>query len=172
MMWDEQFLALYRRCLAEYQRGNRDFESYYGPEDRAFLAGIGCKPREFFDFIEDLADEGEPAESTALLVAAVRRDYFLVMQDGVASDREITAQELPTFGDELEGIFYLPRIIRKARAKLRGELDPDLMFGCGGDRKFLREHGGLHPADFLRTVWAAKDDDGKIAVWVAEQTGH
>ena len=79
---------------------------------------------------------------------------------------EITAADLPTFGDELGGMAYLPRILRKARAKLRGELDPDIMFCCGGDRKFLREHGGIHPADFLRQVWAAGDNDMKIVEFV------
>ena len=172
MTWDERFLDLFRRCLAEYEGGNHDYESYYGPGDLEFLRGIGYKPRELFDFVEDLADEGEPPESTALLVAAARRDYFLVVQEGVASGTEITAADLPTFGDELEGIPYLPRILRKARAKLRGELDPDLMYGCGGDRKFLREHGNLHPADFLRRVWAAGEDDGQVAAWVREHGGR
>ncbi|NNC89898.1 MAG: DUF5069 domain-containing protein [Akkermansiaceae bacterium] len=172
MTWDEKFLELFRRCLGEYRGGNHDYESYYRPADLEFLRSIGYKPRELFDFVEDLADEGEPAESTALLVAAVRRDYFQVVQDEVASGTEITAADLPTFGDELEGIAYLPRILRKARAKLRGELDPDLMYGCGGDRKFLREHGGIHPADFLRNVWSAGADDRKIAAWVREQEGR
>ncbi|MCX6865247.1 MAG: DUF5069 domain-containing protein [Verrucomicrobia bacterium] len=66
-------------------------------------------------------------------------------------------------------IAALPRILAKARAKLRGELDPDLMFGCGGDRRFLEKHGDIHPADFLRRVWAAGNDDGKLATWVAAQ---
>jgi hypothetical protein len=61
---------------------------------------------------------------------------------------------------------YLPRILAKAKAKLRGELDPDLMFGCGGDRAFLARSGGLHLADFLRQVWAADGDDGKIVTWI------
>ena len=172
MTWDERFLELFRRCLAEYQGGNHDFHSYYSAGDLKFLESIGYKPRELFDFVEDLGGEGEPPESTALLVAAVRREYFRTVQDGAASSKEITAADLPTFGDELDGMAYLPRIIRKARAKLRGELDPDLMYGCGGDRKFLREHGEIHPADFLREVWAAADDDDRIAAWVRGQEGH
>ncbi len=69
----------------------------------------------------------------------------------------------------MNGMAYLPRILAKARAKLRGELDSDLMFGCGGDRRFLKNHGDIHPADFLRQVWAAKEDDQKLAAWVAAQ---
>ncbi len=64
---------------------------------------------------------------------------------------------------------YLPRILAKGRAKLRGELDPDLMFGCGGDRRFFKNHGDIHPADFLRHVWAAGDNDQKVADWIKAQ---
>lgn len=166
MIWSDQFLELYRRCLAAYRGGNKDFMSYYSDADLSFLASIGYKPRELFDFVEDFVDEGEPSESTALLIAAVRRDFFLVVQNGEASQHEISRDELPSFGDELEGIAYLPRIITKARAKLRGELDPDMMFGCGGDRKFLREHGEIPPADFLRHVWAAEEDDQQIVAFM------
>ena len=81
-----------------------------------------------------------PLQSTALLIAAVRRDYLQVVQGGILSEIEITRGDLPSFGDTLGDIAYLPRILAKARAKLRGELDPDLMYGCGGDRKFLRDH--------------------------------
>lgn len=166
MTWSQQFVTLFRRCVEAYRNGNTDFQSYYSDDDLLFLRSIGYKPRELFDFVEDLVDEGEPDESTALLVAAVRRDYLLTEQGGKLSQREITAADLPTFGDVLEGIAYLPRIITKARAKLRGELDPDLMFGCGGDRKFLREHGEIPPADFLRAVWSARDDDSQILAFV------
>lgn len=143
--------------------------SYYSPEDLTFLQGIGYKPRELFDFVEDLADEAVPTESTALLIAAVRRDYFLVIQKGVHSDKEVTRDSLPSFGEELDGISYLPRIITKARAKLKGELHPDVMFSCGGDRKFLNDHR-IHPADFLRQVWSADSDDQKIANFVKAST--
>lgn len=172
MTWNEQFMALFERCVERYRSGDRDFRGYYTEADLSFLRGIGYKPRELFDFVEDLVDEGEPHPSTALLIAAARRDYFLVIQGGEPSSREITASHLPTFGDELGGIAYLPRIITKARAKLRGELDPDLMFGCGGDRKFLREHGPIHPADFLRVVWAAGEDDGRILDFVRKSMAN
>lgn len=166
MTWDEQFLELFRRCVDAYRGGDAEFSGYYSEEDLRFLESIGYKPRELFDFVEDLVDESTPSESTALLIAGVRRDYLTVVQQGERSEREITREDLPTFGDELEGITYLPRIIVKARAKLRGELDPDLMFGCGGDRKFLADNGGIHPADFLRHVWSARDDDARIAAYV------
>ena len=170
MPWNEKFLELFDRSLARYQSGDQDFSAYYSEEDLAFLSSIGYKPRELFDFVEDLADEGEPTRSTALLVAAVRRDYFLVVQEGEHSSLEVTSKDIPGHGDKLEGISYLPRILAKARHKLRGELDPDLMFDCGGDRGFLSEHGDIPPADFLRQVWAAGDDDAKIAAYVQDQS--
>lgn len=170
MTWNDQFLKLFRDCVEKYRGGNDDFHSYYTPDDLAFLESIGYKPRELFDFVEDLVDDAAPTESTALLIAAVRRDYFLSVQNGKLSNKEITVNDLPTFGDMLDGEAYLPRILTKARAKLRGELDPDIMFGCGGDRKFLREHGNIHPADFLRHVWASGDDDTHIAEYVREYT--
>ncbi|MGE9266659.1 MAG: DUF5069 domain-containing protein [Verrucomicrobiales bacterium] len=165
MTWNDQFLALYRRCVEEYKNGNADFNSYYSAEDLTFLASIGYKPRELFDFVEDLIDWGEPSESTALLIAAVRRDYFLVVQNGQASSTEITSRDIPGKPEQLAGLSYLPRIIAKARAKLAGELHPDLMYSCGGDRGFLASHG-IHPADFLRHVWACEDDEQKIADYV------
>ncbi|TAE75566.1 MAG: hypothetical protein EAZ65_08840 [Verrucomicrobia bacterium] len=162
-MWNDRFIDLFQRCVNRYQAGDRDFTRYYeSPLDAALLAEIGYQPREFFDFVEDFCEEGDPSPSTALLIAAVRRDYFHVVMKGQPGTRQLTANDLPTFGDEIHGIAYLPRILAKARAKLRGELDPNLMFGCGGDRAFLARHGDLHPADFLRQVWAAGDDDSKL----------
>lgn len=170
MTWNDTFLKLFRRCIDAYRGGDSDFESYYTEGDLTFLQSIGYKPCELFDFVEDLADAGEPTESTALLIAAVRRDYLTVMQDGILSEHEITRSELPSKNEELDGIAYLPRIIAKAEHKLRGELDPDIMFGCGGDRNFLRNHGEIHPADFLRHIWAADGDHQQIAAFVKAQT--
>lgn len=170
MTWNDTFLSLFDRCAAKYRAGNRDFTSHYNEADLAFLKSIGCQTREFFDFVEDHCEEGTPSPSTALLVAAVRRDYFLVVQKGTPSSVRLTRNDIPTFGEDLAGITYLPRILAKARAKLRGELDPDLMFGCGGDRNFLSRHGNIHPADFLRHVWSAGDDSSKIAAWITAQS--
>lgn len=166
MTWNDCFLTLFDSCCATYHSGAREMDRFFSGEDLAYLATIGYQPREFFDFVEDFCDDGVPSASTALLVAAVRRDYFLTIQKGVTSSKVLARDELPTFGDELDGIGYLPRVLAKARAKLRGELDPDIMFCCGGDRKFLRTHGGIPPADFLRHVWAVGDNDHKLAAWV------
>ena len=156
--WDTTFDSLFHRCLELYRSGNTDFASYYSSEDQVFLQSIGYKPREFFDFIEDFGDDGTPSPGAALLVAAVRRDYFLVEQNGAASSEELTNDQLPGRNAELGGFRWPPRILAKARAKLKGELHPNVMYSCGGDRGFLSSNG-IHPADFLRAVWAAEKSE-------------
>jgi len=168
--WDAEFTALFDRCVAQYRGGNHDFTRYYSADDSSFLAGIGCQPREFFDFVEDHCDGGEPTPGTALLVAAARRDYFLTIQHGQKRATVLQPDDLPPKPDaSLGGIPWLSRILAKARAKLRGELHPDIMYGCGGDRKFLEEHG-VHAADFLRAVWGAGDDDRNVLEWLKAQS--
>ena len=170
MEWNERFLDLYAACLTRYRAGDRDYTTYYTEPDLAFLSSIGYKPREFYDFVEDFGGEGVPAPSTALLVASVRRDYFLTVQKGVPFEGAlVSAQNLPSFGEMLDNIPYLPRIIAKAKAKLIGSLDPDVMFCCGGDRNFLKQHGEIDPADFLRHVWASHGDDAKVVSYVREK---
>jgi len=165
--WDTTFADLFNRCLERYRSGDEDFENYYTDDDLEFLKSIGYKKRELFDFVEDHADSGgtEPSLGTAILVAGVRRDFLYTIQNGKHSENIVENDSLPAKTSELEGHRWLPRIIVKARAKLNGELHPETMYGCGGDRKFLRDHN-IHPADFLRAVWAAHDDDSKIVAFV------
>ncbi|MGB6221186.1 DUF5069 domain-containing protein [Haloferula sp.] len=166
MTWNDHFIELFERCVKRYRNGDKDFTGYYDDEDMALLTSIGYRTREFFDFVEDYCDEGVPSISTALLIAAVRRDYFQVVMEGEVRKPSVDRENIPSRGEELEGIPYLPRILAKARGKLRGELDPDIMFSCGGDRKFLKENGNIPPADFLRRVWAAGDDDSEVVKWI------
>ncbi len=165
--WATQFRALFGRCIDKYKNGSSDLAAWFAADDLKFLQSIGCKPRELFDFVEDhvRAAGEEPSAETALLVAAARRDYFLVEQKGVASTNTVHPSALPAKTAEMAGIPWLPRIIAKANAKLRGEMDPDTMFGCSGDCAFLSQHG-IHPADFLRVVWAARGDSGKVLSFV------
>ncbi|MDB6137247.1 MAG: hypothetical protein JWO94_319 [Verrucomicrobiaceae bacterium] len=165
--WSTTFRELFDRCAKAYDAGKTDFSLWFNAADKAFLASIGYREREFFDFIEDHcgAGEAEPTAETALLIASVRRDYLNVVQHGTTSDKIVAPSALPAKSAELGGYRWLPRIIVKARSKLRGEMDPDTMFGCGGDRAFLSAQD-IHPADFLREVWAAGDDDSKILAYV------
>ena len=159
--WTETFRALYDSAVARYRAGNRAPASCLTAGETAFLAAIGHTAQELYDFAEDAVLSSEPSFADALLIAAVRRDYFLVVQKGKPSGRTIRMEELPPKDAAVAGLVWLPRIIPKARAKLRGEMPVELMYGCGGDRNFLKSVQ-VHPADFLRHVWAAGEDDRKI----------
>ena len=163
--WAKTFGDHFADALDAYRAGKRDADSMFTPAVREFLKTIGATPQEIFDFVEDTFHGGEPGAETALLVTAVRREYFLTVQKGKPSASLIDMDKLPAKSAELAGIEWLPRIIEKAKAKLRGEMPPDLMYGCGGDRAFLREHG-IHPADFLREVWAADQDVARVIDYV------
>ncbi|HMJ89998.1 MAG TPA: DUF5069 domain-containing protein, partial [Candidatus Acidoferrum sp.] len=159
--WARNFRELFEDSMDVYRSGKRDAAVLFHDAHQQLLLSIGATPQEIFDFVEDTFHGGDPGFETTLLVTAVRRDYLLVIQQGVRSDHLIDMDALPEREAQLGGVEWLPRIIAKARAKLRGEMPPELMYCCGGDRAFLREHG-IHPADFLREVWAADNDDQRI----------
>jgi len=163
--WSIGLKALYDKAVYEYQSGNHALETYFSGKDIEHLAAIGLRPINVYDYAEDFVKYGEPDWETFLLVAAARRDYFLHEQHGTLSLAEISASDLPAKTDKLEGIEWLPRIIRKAQCFLEGGLCHDIMYGCGGDRRFLKSHG-IHPADLLRVVWASRGDSGKVLTYL------
>jgi hypothetical protein len=164
-LWTRRFREIYDKAVATYQQGNRDLNSYFTAEETAFLSSIGLRTINLFDWAEDMNAAGEPDWNTVLLIAAARRDYFLVHQKGITSCSVTEAAELPPKTDELEGILWLPRIIAKASCFLKGGLCHEIMYGCAGDRRFLKEHD-IHPADFLRAVWASGGDITKVLAFV------
>ena len=163
--WTNLFTELFHRSVKKYQQGHEKVSGMVTKTDAEFLKSIGYSEQEFFDFVEDNAKGGEPTVETALSVAAVRRDYFMKEQSGKVSDKTISMADLPAKDAEVEGIGWLPRLIPKAEAKLRGEMPPDLMYGCGGDRKFFKTHQ-IDPAEFLRQTWMAAGNHGKLVTWV------
>jgi len=156
--WTHSFRTIYDEALNQYQKGNREPETYCTDDEVAYLAAMGCKPNEVYDFVEDYPDiEWE----TALLITSVRRSHFLYVDGAPTWDYSVNAEEFPAKDVEIAGIPWLPRLIMKANAKLRGQLPKELMYCCGGDRDFLKKYD-IHPADFLRLVWYAGDDHAKI----------
>ena len=103
-------------------------------------------------------DYGEPDLETVLDVQRIRRDYFLGILHGKWTGQVVPMSALPLKTEAVDGIAWLPRLIVKARLKLRGEMPPDLMYGCGGDRPFLRRMGFTLPG-FLERVRDCGDDD-------------
>lgn len=167
--WADEFRTLFAEGVKRYRAGQREVSVFFLPEELAFLATIGATAQEIFDFVEDYANGGDPTFETVLLITAVRRDYFLNVQDGKKSDTMRDPATFPAKTEELDGVTWLPRIIEKARTKLRGELPPETMYGCGGDRPFAKRNK-FHLADFLRRVWEAGDDTAAIVAFVKESS--
>ncbi|MEM6883594.1 MAG: hypothetical protein AAF571_01085 [Verrucomicrobiota bacterium] len=163
--WSSSFKTIYEKAVSQYKAGQRGSDTYFDASEKEFLKSIGHTAQEIYDFAEDGVTRGEPDYETALLVAAVRRDYFIVVMEGKASDKIVAPGDLTGKDVAEEGIVWLPRIIEKAEAKLKGEMDPDLMYGCGGDRDFFKQNN-VHAADFLRNVWASDGDRQKIIDYV------
>jgi hypothetical protein len=166
--WPEQFRKVYDAAWQRYGKGEREPGKLFGKADLEFLASIGCTAQELFDFIDDRARYGEPGYETTLLTTAVRRDYFVLVQNGVTTGKTVPMDTLPAKTAEVDGIAWLPRIIEKARIKLRGEMEPELMYGCGGDRPFLRSMN-VELAEFLRLVWVCGNDNAKIVDYVKKR---
>ena len=147
------------------RQGHQDACQFPIEEDVPFLESIGMNRMDVFDFAEDWVRMGEPDLAVFLLIHEQRKDYFWETQKKAPSTQVLDPTSLPAKNESLHGIVWLPRIIPKARAKLRGELDPNTMYCCGGDRNFFRTNQ-IHPAEFLRIVKRAGDDDQSIAQWV------
>jgi hypothetical protein len=142
----------------------------FSDEDAAFLATIGCTTQELFDFVDDHLRYGDFGSDMVLAVTEIRRRYFLEVMHGKPTGRIVPMKELPAKSAAVDGIKWLPRLIVKARIKLRGEMDPDLMYGCAGDRPFLSEHRMTLP-EFLQLVWDKGDDDRAIVDAVKAAAG-
>lgn len=166
-----RFHAIYDKAVSLFAQGKRGADALLTPEDKSFLAANGITPQHLYDYAEDHNGyNGEPGFDQALGIESVRRDYFLNVQRGRASTTILDDAKLPAKTDAVRGIAWLPRLLPKARAKLRGELPPSLMYCCGGDRKFFKEHDIL-PAEFLALVWRNETNDEAIIDWVVRRSG-
>lgn len=165
----DQFRALYDQAVKLYAAGQRGAETFFSAEQLAFLAANGLTAQNLYDYAEDHLNGGEPGYDRALAIELIRRDYFLNVQQGRASARVLDESTLPPKDAAVQGIAWLPRIIPKTKAKLRGELPPSLMYSCGGDRRFFKTHD-IHPAEFLSLVWRNEANDDAIVAWVAQRS--
>lgn len=168
--WKTQFRNVWDRGVAAWKAGRKSAKTMFSAEDAAFLAMIGCSAQELFDFVDDHLRYGDFDYDTVLGVTEIRRRYFLEVMHGKPTGRVVPMKELPAKSAAVDGIKWLPRLIVKARIKLRGEMDPDLMYGCAGDRPFLSEHRMTLP-EFLQLVWAKGDDDRAIVDAVKTAAG-
>ena len=165
-----KFRALFEQSVARYSSGKRGTVSFFSADKITFLNANGLTAQHLYDYAEDRNNYGEPDVDTALAIECVRRDYFLNVQGGRALAVVLDASTLPPKSASVRGIPWLPRLLPKARAKLRGELPAALMFGCGGDRSFFSQHD-IFPAEFLSVVWRAGDNDDQVIDWVVRRSG-
>ena len=159
--WTQTLKALHATSVRRYAGGDVRLAGWFDRKDEKFLDSIGARPIHLFDYAEDFAGDGEPVWETVLLLMAIRREFFLFEQHGKWSGETLDAATLPPKSASLHGIEWLPRILVKARAYLKGAETPGIMFGCGGDRAFWERHA-IHPADFLRAVWRSEGDNDAV----------
>ncbi len=159
--------SFWKKAEALYRAGNRNPDEYFDGAETETLASLGLGVMDVYDYVEDFVGHGDPDFNAFLLTTAERVFYFLDEMGGVPSSHRIDPDRLPPKTEAVSGIEWLPRILEKAKAKLRGELPADTMYGCGGDRKFLRKYG-IHPAEFLRKVRGAASDR-EVVEWVASR---
>src|SRR5882672_6809734 len=163
-----QFRSLYDKALNLYADGQRDAKTYFNATELAWLAANGLTAQNFYDYAEDQNGYGEPGYDNALGIELIRRNYFLNVQGGKASKVVVDESKLPAKAEAVKGIAWLPRLIPKAKAKLHGELPASLMYSCGGDRAFFKEHD-IQSSEFLSIVWQHEKDDAAIVDWVGKR---
>jgi len=161
----DRFHTLYDKAVKLYASGKTGAGSYFNPDETAFLAANGINAQHLYDYAEDHNNGGEPGYDRALSIELIRRDYFLNAQGGKPSGKILDESSLPAKSTAVQNIEWLPRIIPKTKAKLRGELPASLMYSCGGDRAFFKKHD-IHPAEFLNLVWRNENNDAAIIDWV------
>ena len=117
--------------------------------DETVAIDLGADPA------SDVRVHHEPDERFNLGIYKTSSEKYLMLQ----------LESLTAKTDAVQGIAWLPRLIPKTKAKLRGELPASLMYCCGGDRAFFKEHD-IHPAEFLTLVWRNGDNDTATIDWV------
>jgi hypothetical protein len=160
---------LYDKAVTLYAKGQRGAGTYFDKAETGWLAANGIAPQALYDYAEDENAGGEPGFGHAVTIESARHNYFLNVQHGVASKAVLDESKMPGKAEAAKGIEWLPRIIPKAKAKLKGELPDTLMYCCGGDRRFFKAHDIL-PSEFLGVVWRNGDNDAATIDWVVARS--
>jgi hypothetical protein len=157
------FRAVHERAAARVAKGGATAANLLDAADVAFLAANGITAQHLFDYVDDLANYGEPSFDHAHGIELVRRDYFLNAQDGRPSSITLDVAAMPAKSATVRGISWLPRLLPKARAKLRGELPP-----ADAARLASAELRALLPSNaegvpVLDLVFLGMGEDGHVA---------
>ena len=169
--YQQELKTIYDKAVSLYMEGKRGASTYFTEEELIFLASINSRAQDLYDFAEDIHNYGEPDYETFQMIQAICRDYFLTKLNGKPTGRTVPTASLPAKTDSIRSIDWLPRLIPKTRAKLRGEMQEDIMYSCGGDRHFFKQHD-IHPAEFLSAAWRFEDDDEALIDWVESRSNQ
>jgi len=167
VLFNTHLSRIWNNAVSLYQVGNTDADCFPIENDLRLLAEFGMNKMDVFDYAEDWCLHQEPDFMTFLLVHYERWNYFTEEQESVPSSQLLDPSSLPEKTDEAKGIVWLPRIIPKAKAKLRGELPTSVMYGCGGDRLFFQTNH-VHPSQFLRITRRFWNNEQAIINWVLD----
>ena len=141
----------HEQASANYRSGCRQPSQILPAADLDTLAKLGISAQFLYDAVDDLARYGVPDQAVFVELAQMRADYFQSTLQGRSATRIVQESELPLKSAEFEGVSWLPRIIRKAQCFLEGSLCDDIMYGCAGDRSFLKKYNATLPS-FLAVV--------------------
>ena len=159
----QRLLALHAEAMANYRAGCRAPEAVVSEDGLRFLGACGLDAQCLYDYADDAVRYGEPLAETFAEVAEIRIAEFREVFGGKMAGLPHAEAELPPKAAEFGGVPWLPRIIRKAQHFLEGRMPVDIMYGCSGDRAFLKKFGATLPG-FLRLV---RDTGGDPAAVLA-----
>jgi hypothetical protein len=127
--WRKNFRELFFAGVDRQQHGGQSPATMFEPDEVEFLESIGCSAQELFDFVDDYVYCGDVKYDDAEAIQSVRLDFFKGHLKGQPASQPMSMDDFPAKAAEVDGIPWLPRLITKARAKLRGDLPADLMYG-------------------------------------------
>ncbi len=127
--WRKEFRELFFAGADRQQHGAQSPATMFETDEVEFLDSIGCSAQELFDFADDYVHCGDVNYDDIEAIQSVRLDFFKDHLKGQPASRPMSVDDFPAKAAEVDGIPWLPRLITKARAKLRGELPADLMYG-------------------------------------------
>jgi hypothetical protein len=166
--YTQQLGKVWNHAVDNYSDGKRNPEDYFDREEREFLDSIGVSAQEVYDFAEDFVTAGEPSFASFASIHEVRRAYFTGVQASQLNEEKAEMSSYPPAQNTHRGIDYLPRIAAKAKSKLEGTLNPDIMYTCGNDRRFLKSHD-IPSEEFLKKVWDTDADLDQLSDWIHER---
>ena len=94
MEWNDKFMTMFRAAVARFHaQPQTPSDHFFLPEEGKFLSEIGYKESEMYAYIKAYATKGDPSPSTVLLIAAMRRSFFITSQRGIFGNAQPVTEE-------------------------------------------------------------------------------